>query len=530
MTDYSVVTPTVGRPSLNKLLAALHQPSGPPPAEVVIVDDRPDQRRPLAVGETSFAVRVVPGAAMGPAAARNRGWRQTTSTWVAFLDDDVVPGPRWRGELAVDLGEAAQLGSVAGTQGRLRVPLPTGRRPTDWERNVAGLAHARWATADLAYRRDVLIEVGGFDERFPRAFREDADLGLRVTDAGYVILQGERSADHPVRAADRWVSLRLQAGNADDVLMRGRHGPGWRARSGAEPGRTGRHLATTACGAGALASAWGGRRRVAAVAGAGWLAGTAELVAARIRPGPRTAAEVSTMVLTSAALPALATAHWMRGWAALPRLLRRREGAPLGLPRSPLALDPPPLWRRFRAPRPQADPGWRPEAVLFDRDGTLIVDRPGNTDAELVALMPGARAAVARARAAGMAVGVVTNQAAIGRGTVSRQQVDEINRVVDSLCGPFTTWQVCPHRPDDGCDCRKPAPGLIDAAAAALGVSPSRCALIGDVGSDMEAARRAGARAVLVPTPVTRRDEIESAPTVAPTILGAVDLALAGMC
>jgi GT2 family glycosyltransferase len=73
---------------------------------------------------------------------------------------------------------------VAATQGRVQVPLPTARRPTDWERSTAGLVTAPWITADMTYRRSALSAVGGFDERFPRAFREDSDLALRVQAAG----------------------------------------------------------------------------------------------------------------------------------------------------------------------------------------------------------------------------------------------------------------------------------------------------------------------------------------------------------
>ncbi len=69
----------------------------------------------------------------------------------------------------------------------------------------------------MAYRTDVLRRVGGFDERFPRAFREDADLALRVLDAGYGLVQGERRTQHPVRPAGWWASLHQQRGNADDV-------------------------------------------------------------------------------------------------------------------------------------------------------------------------------------------------------------------------------------------------------------------------------------------------------------------------
>ena len=62
----------------------------------------------------------------------------------------------------------------------------------------------------MAYRCDVLRLVGGFDERFPRAFREDADLALRVLDAGYGLAQGQRRTTHPVRPAGWWASLRQQ--------------------------------------------------------------------------------------------------------------------------------------------------------------------------------------------------------------------------------------------------------------------------------------------------------------------------------
>src|SRR5690606_6892984 len=113
-------------------------------------------------------------------------------------------------------------------QGRLRVPLFGGRAATDWERTVAGLEGVRWITADLAYRRDVLLVTGGFDERFLRAYREDSDLALRVLAHGFEIVEGRRQVSHPVRLADRWVSLRQQVGNVDDALMLLRHGWYWR--------------------------------------------------------------------------------------------------------------------------------------------------------------------------------------------------------------------------------------------------------------------------------------------------------------
>jgi hypothetical protein len=338
---FDVVVPTVGRPSLAALLAGLASGPGPLPGRVVLVDDRPAAeraRRPLIGGTAGSAepvletippeldgrVLAVSGTAAGPAAARNLGWRAAAAAWVAFLDDDVVPIGDWRSRLAEDIAGAPE--EVAGSQGQVRVPAPAGRRPTDWERNVRGLERALWATADLAYRRSALAGVGGFDERFPRAYREDADLGLRLTRAGWRIQPGRRRVTHPVRPADPLVSVRLQAGNADDVLAFALHGRGWREAAGVPAGRRPRHLAITAAAATGIAGLLLGRRRLAAVGLAAWLAGTAELAWARIAPGPRTPAEVATMLGTSALLPPAASLHWLGGVVRHRRLLLSRLG------------------------------------------------------------------------------------------------------------------------------------------------------------------------------------------------------------
>jgi hypothetical protein len=305
-----VVVPTLGRPSLRRLLDALRAGSGPAPALVVVVDDRPAPDGPLDLPDWD-RLRIVPGAARGPAAARNAGWRETATPWVAFLDDDVLPPRSWSADLGADL--AGLPAGVAGSQGRLHVPLPAGRRPTDWERVTAGLAGACWATADMAFRRAALVRVGGFDERFPRAYREDADLALRLMDAGFGLARGTRVVDHPVRPAPPWISVRTQAGNADDALLRRLHGRDWRSRAGAARGRLSGHVVITAAGLAALVGLVARRRRAAAVGGLVWLGGTAELAWARIAPGPRTAGEVARMVATSVAIPPAAVAYRLRG-------------------------------------------------------------------------------------------------------------------------------------------------------------------------------------------------------------------------
>jgi histidinol-phosphate phosphatase family protein len=112
----------------------------------------------------------------------------------------------------------------------------------------------------------------------------------------------------------------------------------------------------------------------------------------------------------------------------------------------------------------------------------------------------------------------------VARGLLSMDDVAAVNRRLEELVGPLGPWLVCAHGPDDGCDCRKPAPGLVLAAAAELGVDPRSCALIGDIGADVEAATAAGARPILVPTAATRPEEVEAAPEVAATLDQAVDL------
>ena len=485
-----VVIPTIGRPSLAVLLDSIRNSRGPQPRRIIVVDDRRDRRLPLELGTSGMPgvseMTVLEGKSRGPAAARNTGYRASDATWIAFVDDDVVVGGDWLERLNDDLDELAA--DVAGSTGCVRVPLPAHRRPTDWERNVAGLESARWITADCAYRRAALAAVGGFDERFERAFREDADIALRLVASGRRILAGSRTVAHPVRPAPWDISIRLQRGNADDVLMDAIHGPHWRSIADAPAGALGSHVVTVAFAA------------IAAAGTVAWLGATGRFAWQRIAPGPRTGDELVKMIVTSVVLPFAAVFHRVRGCLKVRRLVRDNA----------------------RAPQPIAG------AVLFDRDGTLIVDVPYNADPALVVPMPGAVEALATLRRAGIPTAVVTNQSGVALGKVDVRAIAAIGAQMETLLGSLGPTFACTHAPDAACRCRKPAPGLIFDAARALGVRPQDCVVVGDIATDLDAAKAAGARAILVANERTRREEVDVARFVASDLRSAVRAILAG--
>ncbi len=146
-----------------------------------------------------------------------------------------------------------------------------------------------------------------------------------------------------------------------------------------------------------------------------------------------------------------------------------------------------------------------PEAILLDRDGTINVERADyvKTMDELV-LLKGAMDALVRLAAFDVPIVLITNQSAIGRGLVSHQQVDAIHAHLSSLVrdagGRIDAVYLCPHRPDEGCSCRKPKPGLLQSAAAEIGFDLQRSIFVGDSVTDYQAARAAGCAPLLVRT------------------------------
>lgn len=160
----------------------------------------------------------------------------------------------------------------------------------------------------------------------------------------------------------------------------------------------------------------------------------------------------------------------------------------------------------LRAPAP---------AIFLDRDGVINEDRNRIFKVEDMALIPGAAAAIRRINRSGMRSIIVTNQPVIARGDCDEDELARIHARMDMQLAEERAFAdalyYCPHHPDKGfpgevaalktaCDCRKPATGMIDAAVADLNVDVGSSWLIGDSTVDMELARRAGLRSVLVAT------------------------------
>ncbi len=140
------------------------------------------------------------------------------------------------------------------------------------------------------------------------------------------------------------------------------------------------------------------------------------------------------------------------------------------------------------------------QAVLLDRDDTLIANVPYLCDPARVEPLPGAARSLRALTEQGTLLVMVTNQSGIGRGLIAPAEAAAVNARVLALFAAegvrFAGVYVCPHAPADGCDCRKPRPALLLRAAAELDLDLARSVMIGDKRGDVEAGRVAGCKAL----------------------------------
>ncbi len=300
----SVVIPTCRRPDrLDACLAALvSQRLDRSAYEVIVVDDADHGATRRLVEDRADrpgpAIRYLAVAGRhGPASARNLGWRRASAEVIAFTDDDCLPGPGW-----LAAGLAAMEGGAVAATGRVVVPLP--ESPTDYERDAAGLEGAEFVTANLFCRRDTIEAVGGFDERFAVAWREDSDLHFAlIGTGGRIVGAPDAVVVHPVRPAPWGVSLRQQRKSLFDALLYKKHPTLYRRRVRSGPPWA--YYAIVASTVAAALGAWLGSRPVALAAAGVWAALTARFCLARLRRTSRAPGHLAEMVATSALIPYL---------------------------------------------------------------------------------------------------------------------------------------------------------------------------------------------------------------------------------
>ena len=153
-------------------------------------------------------------------------------------------------------------------------------------------------------------------------------------------------------------------------------------------------------------------------------------------------------------------------------------------------------------PRPGASASNSRPAIFFDRDGTLMEEVHYCKDPALVRVYPGVPQALAKLKAAGFAIIVISNQSGIGRGLMTDAEYQAVQAEFLRQIGPglVDATYYCPHAPDTACDCRKPATGMVLRAAGEHAIDLAASYFVGDREADVECGRRAGTRSILVRT------------------------------
>jgi glycosyltransferase involved in cell wall biosynthesis len=273
--------------------------------EIVVVDDgSPRATRERLLAEFSARRRKGRAATLrflwlpvnrGPAAARNYGILAARGTVIAFTDDDTVPHPDWLAAGLAVIRHGAD--AVAGT---VEVPLPA--VPTDYERDAAGLAHATFVTANCFVRRSLLETIGGFDERFRCAWREDTDLCFRLRAAGAIVRKSHAArVVHPVRPARWGVSVAQQRKVMFDALLYKKFPRGYRRYIRPHPPWD--YYAAVVAGICGVVNAVAGEPLLAATCFALWLALGIAFALRRLSHTSHAPRHVAEMIVTSLAIP-----------------------------------------------------------------------------------------------------------------------------------------------------------------------------------------------------------------------------------
>jgi glycosyltransferase involved in cell wall biosynthesis len=227
--EVSVVIPTFNRPALLSrcLQALINQSVTCETYEIIVVTDGPDEETLRSVAHIKNQFLSYPliscislDKKKGPAAARNLGWRSARGELILFTDDDCIPLFHWI-EIFARAYRKHKIPEIAFC-GKMKVPL-TGK-PTDHEKNTALLEEADFVTANCACSKKALEKIGGLDEDFTMAWREDSALQFDLVEKNIPIVRvHEAIVVHPVRSAPWGVSLKEQKKSMFNPLLYKKH-------------------------------------------------------------------------------------------------------------------------------------------------------------------------------------------------------------------------------------------------------------------------------------------------------------------
>jgi glycosyltransferase involved in cell wall biosynthesis len=160
---------------------------------------------------------LVPTGKHGPAAARNYGWKAAQGSIIAFTDDDCIPWPNW-----LDVGTKAMGDKFAGISGQVLVPISN--NPTDYELDVSRHENYEFGASNCFYTKQLLTNIGGFDERFVTAWREDSDLYFTLLENNFPLGHAPTAIVlHPVRKEAPGISLSRQKKQMFNALLYKKH-------------------------------------------------------------------------------------------------------------------------------------------------------------------------------------------------------------------------------------------------------------------------------------------------------------------
>jgi GT2 family glycosyltransferase len=309
----SVVIPTYRRPelllrcidALKKQVFLKHD------FEIIVISDGADELTANVINSMTSVenLRYFPLAKkMGPAAARNLGWKISCAELIAFTDDDCIPDVDWLSNywdayLTMNL-------KVCAFTGRTIVPIP--KIPTDYELNISNLETAEFITANCACTKTALKKVDGFDENFTMAWREDSDIQFRFELSGIPIIQVKNAVvTHPVRKATWGVSIKEERKGIFNALLFRKFPSLYRSKIESTP--PWHYYAIVLLLLTIVISLAANLFWLAATAFVGWLLITGWFTYRRLSRTSKTFSHIAEMIVTSAVIPVLSIYYRLYG-------------------------------------------------------------------------------------------------------------------------------------------------------------------------------------------------------------------------